>query len=398
MTHLKKFRFKGSYLSYVLIYFFTYFAMSCFVSVLSVYLTNIGKTGTEMSFIVSASGIFSFAALPVVGYLCDRTGKSRLISGVLLIAMGVMAVVFSLCREVWALFLLDGLLLACMNTTMPVSERLAAATKFRYGVLRIWGTVGFAAGAQAAGVAIQYFPPVVMFVLIFVSSLIAATGYLGAEDPIVSKDAEGENSEPEQQKEKKAPLSSFLKNGQFLLYLLIAFLFYAASGVNFNYAAYLLDSLGVDTGAVGTVIAVSTLVEMPLILFSHKFMDRFSGKTLLLISCGLNVLQFLCYGLTRSAWAVIAVMVLIKALAATLFMMLILKIVRNLVAPELTTTGLSIANSATNLSVIIMQNIGGRILDSAGIQILYLVLAGITACALLLTCFLRVENKESVFS
>ncbi|MCH5353991.1 MAG: MFS transporter [Acutalibacter sp.] len=390
---LQKFRFKGSYLSYVLIYFFSYFAMSCFVSVLSVYLTNIGKTGTEMSFIVSASGIFSFAALPVVGYFCDRTGKSRQISAVLLIAMGIMAIVFSLCRQVWALFLLDGLLLTCMNSTMPVSERLAAATKFRYGVLRIWGTIGFAAGAQAAGIAIQYFPPMVMFAMICISSVIAAIGYFGTEEPVLPR-----VSEEEQQEVKKVPLSSFLKNGQFLLYLLIAFLFYAASGVNFNYAAYLLDSLGVDTGAVGTVIAVSTLVEMPLILFSHKFMDRFSGKTLLLISCGMNVAQFLCYGLSRSAWAVIAVMVLVKALAATLFMMLILKIVRNLVAPELTTTGLSIANSATNLSVIFMQNIGGRILDLAGIQILYLVLAGITASALLLAFFLRVENKESVFN
>ena len=390
----KKIRFKGSYLSYVLIYFFAYFSMASFISILSVYLTNIGKTGTEMSFIVSASGIFSFAALPVVGYLCDRTGKSRLISGILLIAMGVMAIVFSQCRQVWALFLLDGLLLACMNSTMPVSERLAAATKFRYGVLRVWGTVGFAAGAQAAGIAIQYFPPIVLFVLIFLSSLLAAVGYFGAEDPLPSK-----NSEDGKPREKqKVPLSSFLKNGQFLLYLLIAFLFYAASGVNFTYAAYLLDSLGVDTSAVGTVIAVSTLVELPLILFSHKFMDRFSGKTLLLISCTLNVLQFLCYGLTRSAWAVIAVMVLVKALAATLFMMLILKIVRNLVAPELTTTGISIVNSATNLSVIFMQNISGRILDLMGIQILYLILTGITCCALLLTLFLRVENKESVFS
>ena len=391
---MQKFRFKGSYLSYVMIYFFAYFSMASFISILSVYLTNIGKTGTEMSLIVSASGIFSFAALPVVGYLCDRTGKSRLISGVLLIAMGVMAIVFSLCREVWALFLLDGLLLACMNSTMPISERLAAATKFRYGVLRVWGTIGFALGAQAAGLAIQYLPPIALFVLIFLSSLIAAIGYFGAEDPIVSKSP----AESEPKEKKRAPLSSFLKNGQFLLYLLIAFLFYAASGVNFNYAAYLLDSLGVDTGAVGTVIAVSTLVELPLILFSHKFMDRFSGKTLLLISCAMNVAQFLCFGLTRSAWAVIVVMVLVKALAATLFMMLILKIVRNLVAPELTTTGISIVNSATNLSVIFMQNIGGRILDLAGIQILYLILAGITAAALVLTLFLRVENKESVFS
>lgn len=389
---MKNFRFKGSYLSYVLIYFFSYFAMASFVSVLSVYLTNIGKSGGEMSFIVSASGIFSFAMLPFTGYLCDRTGKSRFISGALLMAMGAMALVFSQCRQVWALFLLEGLLMACLNSAMPISERLAAATKFRYGVLRVWGTIGYAAGAQAAGLAIQHFPPIVLFALVFLSTVVAAIGFAGAEDPILP-------AAPEQEKEEKRrpPLSSFLKNPQFLLFLLIAFLFYASSGVNFNYAAYLLDTLGVPTGAVGTVLAVGTLVELPIILFSNKFMDRFSGKTLLLLACGMNVVQFLCYGLTRDPLAVVAVMILLKALAATLFMMLILKIVRNLVAPELTTTGISVVNSVTSLGTIIMQNVGGSILDSSNIHVLYLVLAGLTASAMVLTLFLRVENREKVF-
>lgn len=389
---MKNFRFKGSYLSYVLIYFFSYFAMASFVSVLSVYLTNIGKSGGEMSFIVSASGIFSFAMLPFTGYLCDRTGKSRFISGALLVAMGAMALVFSQCRQVWALFLLEGLLMACLNSAMPISERLAAATKFRYGVLRVWGTIGYAAGAQAAGLAIQHFPPIVLFALVFLSTVVAAIGFAGAEDPILP-------AAPEQEKEEKRrpPLSSFLKNPQFLLFLLIAFLFYASSGVNFNYAAYLLDTLGVPTGAVGTVLAVGTLVELPIILFSNKFMDRFSGKTLLLLACGMNVVQFLCYGLTRDPLIVVAVMILLKALAATLFMMLILKIVRNLVAPELTTTGISVVNSVTSLGTIIMQNVGGSILDSSNIHVLYLVLAGLTAAAMVLTLFLRVENREKVF-
>lgn len=389
---MKNFRFKGSYLSYVLIYFFSYFAMASFVSVLSVYLTNIGKSGGEMSFIVSASGIFSFAMLPFTGYLCDRTGKSRFISGALLVAMGAMALVFSQCRQVWALFLLEGLLMACLNSAMPISERLAAATKFRYGVLRVWGTIGYAAGAQAAGLAIQHFPPIVLFALVFLSTVVAAIGFAGAEDPILP-------AAPEQEKEerRRPPLSSFLKNPQFLLFLLIAFLFYASSGVNFNYAAYLLDTLGVPTGAVGTVLAVGTLVELPIILFSNKFMDRFSGKTLLLLACGMNVVQFLCYGLTRDPLIVVAVMILLKALAATLFMMLILKIVRNLVAPELTTTGISVVNSVTSLGTIVMQNVGGSILDSSNIHVLYLVLAALTAAAMVLTLFLRVENREKVF-
>jgi len=384
-------RFQGSYFSYVLVYFCAYFAMASFVSILSVYLTGIGKTGSEMSFIISASGIFSFFMVPAAGFLCDRTGRSRLISAVLLMAMGLLALVFSGCRQVWALFLLEGLLMSCLNSALPACERLAAATKFRYGVLRIWGTVGYAAGAQAAGLAIQHFPPIVLFSLVFLSTLLAALGLAGAEDPIQPEPA------APREEQKKPPLSSFLKKPQFLLFLLIAFLFYSCSGVNFNYAAFLLDTMGVPTGAVGTVLSVGTLVEIPIILFSNKFMDRFSGKNLLLACCVINLVQFLCYGLTGSAWVVVTAMILLKAIGATLFMMLILKIVRNLVEAELTVTGISVVNSITNLGVIVMQNIGGTILDRAGIQAFYLILAAVTAAAMLLTLPLRVKNTEKVF-
>jgi len=378
-------------MSYVLIYFFVYFAMASFSSVLPVYLTGVGKSATEMSLIVSAAGLFSFAMVPVVGYLCDRTGKPRLVSGILMLGMGLLALIFPLCHGVWALFLLNGLIMSFMNSVMPVSERIAGATKFRYGVLRVWGTFGYAAGAQAAGVAIQSFPAMVLFVLVLLSALLGVLGFAGAEDPILPDSAR------EKGRRERVRLSSFLKNPQFLLFLVIAFLFSACSGTNMTYSPMLLSSMGVSTGVVGTVLSVSTLVEIPIILFSNKFMDRFSGKALLLATFGVTTVQFLFYGLAREPWVVIAVMILLKAIASTLFMMIILKIVRNLVAPELTTTGLSVVNSINNVGTIVLQNLGGVVADTFDIQSLYLLMAGLTALGMILTLFLRVQNSERVF-
>lgn len=383
--------YKGSYLSYVLIYFFLYFAMASFSSVLPVYLTGVGKSATEMSLIVSAAGLFSFAMVPAVGYLCDRTGKPRLVSGILLLGMGLLALIFPLCHQIWALFLLNGFIMSFMNSAMPISERIAGATKFRYGVLRVWGTFGYAAGAQAAGVAIQSFPAMVLFSLVLLSTLLATLGFAGAEDPILP-DPAGERGARERVK-----LSSFLKNPQFLLFLVVAFLFSACSGTNMTYSPMLLSSMGVSTGVVGTVLSISTLVEIPIILFSNKFMDRFSGKTLLLGTFGVAAVQFLFYGLAREPWVVVTVMILLKAIASTLFMMIILKIVRNLVVPELTTTGLSVVNSINNVGTIILQNLGGAVADSFDIQTLYLLMAGLTVLGMILTLLLKVKNSERVF-
>ena len=64
-------RYRGSYFSYILTYFFYYFSMAVFSSVLAVYLAGQGKSAQELSFIMSAAGLFSILLLPVTGWLLD---------------------------------------------------------------------------------------------------------------------------------------------------------------------------------------------------------------------------------------------------------------------------------------------------------------------------------------
>lgn len=386
------FRYSGSYCSYALTYFFYFFAMAVFSSVLSVYLTGMGKSASEMSFIVSAAGLFSFAVVPAAGYLSDRTKKPRLISSLLLGAAGLLGLLFSMCRQVWILFLLDGLIMSFINSVMPVCERMAEAGPYRYGSVRIWGTLGYASGAQAAGLAVQSFPPFFLFCLLLASCLLTMLGFWGVGNPSPQKP-----EAPRPPSRERSKLSSFLKNPQFLLFLAIAFLFSGCSGVNMNYAPMLLTSMGVPAGAVGTVLFFSTLTEIPLILFSHKFMDRLSGKTLMLTSFSVILVQFLFYSFTHRAAVAVAVMILLKAVASTLFVMITLKVVCNLVDPELTTTGLSAVNAINNLASILVQNLSGGLVDKIGVQSIYLYLAVLACTGLALTLFLKVKNTQNVF-
>lgn len=383
--------YKGSYFCYILTFFFYFMAMALFSSVLSVYLTDIGKSAAEMSFIISASGLFSFAMVPAVGYLNDLTRRPRLISGLLLLGVGLLGLVFALCRGTWALFLLDGLIMSFINSIMPISERMAGQSKYRYGVLRVWGTLGYAVGAQCAGLAVQYFPPMALFAGLLISCALTVLGFAGTEE----KDPPAPSQSPRPQ---KPPLSSLVQNRHFLLYVLAACLFAGCSGVNMNLAPILLGRLGVATGMVGTVLFFSTLIEIPLILFSHKYMDKFSGKALMLTSFAIITVQFLFYGISSSPTVVVTVMVLLKAVASTLFQMITLKMVRNLLPSALTTTGLSVINSLNSVSTILLQNAGGLVTDRFGIQILYLCLAVLTGLGMLLALGLPAGNREKVFS
>ena len=394
-------RYKGSYFAYVLAYVGLYFSMAVFSSILSVYLTGIGKSASEVSLIASASSIFSFVTVPLAGYAADRVRSSKAFSAALLLSAGVLGVVFAQCRSVWALFLLNGLILSCLNASMPISERMAGRSRFRYGTLRVWGTVGYAVGAQAAGFAMDFIAPGAIFALLPLAGLVGAVGFWGTENIFGAGQKEGEDPSQQAAPGAKEPRPSVLKvlaNPSFFLFLLIACLFLGCSNVNMTYAPLLLNDLGVPTSVVGTVLFFSTLVEAPIIIFSNKYMDRFSGKTLILSSFCIILAQFLFYGFTRSAAVAILAMVFLKAIASTLFVMINLKMVRNLLDPRYTTTGLSVVNSATNLAGILVQNAGGFLVDRTDIHTLYLALCVLAGLGLALTLFLKVANREKVFS
>ena len=131
-------RFKGSYFSYVLVFFFFFFCMASFSSVLSVYLSGIGISYSNVGRIVSASGFFAMIMIPTTGYLSDRTRKPRLIGGIMLVCVGIFVMLFSQSRTVALLFLLNGLTMSFISAVQPLLERLAGASKYRYGILRVW--------------------------------------------------------------------------------------------------------------------------------------------------------------------------------------------------------------------------------------------------------------------
>lgn len=50
------------------------------------------------------------------------------------------------------------------------------------------------------------------------------------------------------------------------------------------------------------------------------------------------------------------------------------------------------------MSAILMQNLGGILVENTSIRILYFAMAGLMMLGMILTLFLRVQNTEKVFS
>lgn len=384
-----KFAYRGSYLAYVITYFFFYCSMGVFTSVLSMYLTGIGKSKAEMSFIVSASSLFGILMIPVVGYLNDRFRKPKRIISVMLVVVAVLSVLFAMFRNTFLLYLLNGLIMGIISSISPISERIAGAGRYRYGTVRIWGTFGYAAAAQLACIIMEVTTPQLIFFLISASAVIAIVGFYGTEDIPFEPDTEQNTAQRQ---------LSFLRSPMFILFVVIGFIFSGSSNLNMTYSPILLQELGVPTSAVGTVLFFSTVIELPIILFSNKFMDRFSGKLLTAVDFVIMFVQYLLYSFAPNAAVAIVTVLLMRAIGATLFMMIILKIIRGIVRENSVSTAMGVLNATNALSAILMQNLGGHLVEATSIRTMYLLLAGLSVIGFVLCLFLRVENTKSVFS
>lgn len=361
-----------------------------FTSVLSMYLTGIGKSKAEMSFIMSASSLFGVVLIPIVGYINDKLRKPRLICTVMMACVAVFGILFALVRETMLLFLLNGCIMGFISSLSPVSERMATSTKYRYGTIRIWGTFGYAAAVQVACAMMEFTSPQLIFVSVSVSAVLAIVGFLGTDD-ISFTDTEAAKAAAGKQ-------FSFLCAPMYILFVIIGFIFSGCSNLNMTYSPILLQELGMPTGAVGTVLFFSTIVELPVILFSYKFMDRFSGRTLMLLAFAIMVAQFLLYATAPNAFVAVVTMLALRAIGSTLFGMILLKIVRGVVQVRSVSTALGVIGATDAMSAILMQNLGGILVENTSIRILYFAMAGLMMLGMILTLFLRVQNTEKVFS
>lgn len=384
-----KFQLKGSYISYILLFTFYFFALGIFSSIMSIYLSGIEKTPAEISFIVSSVGIFSIVTQPVVGYFVDKTGSPKLISTVALLLAGVSGVAFMFFQNTLLLFLLNGFTLSFINGVSPINEKLATNSRFRYGNIRIWGAIGFAIASQVAALTYDFISPKFNFVLFFIAIVISLIGYYGTSEVETTKRSSLHDISF---KEVSVVLS---KNIPYIIFLLITLLFTGMTTVNNTYLPLLIKASGEQVSVVGTVMFLATLVEIPIILFSHLFLDQLSSKRLLSISFIISIIQFSCYGLFSSMGIIMVSAFLFKALATMLFIMITLKVVISIVQPNYVNSALGIAATWKAIGGLVFQVFSGMIVDVSSIQTLYQVFVGFSIIGLLLVLLLRIPHQEN---
>ena len=377
-------RYKNSYLSYFLMYNFYYLSWAIFSALISIYLLDKGFKASEVSLVVSTSFLTSMIFQPVIGMFSDRYDVKK-VNFVLFTLAGIGGLAFMFASSLITITIGYSFVLTLINGTNPVMEKIASSSPYQYGKIRIWGTIGYATGSWLAGMIYQLISPSAIFICFIITMILCIIGLLGTKTP----------SELGQNNEEKTKTSTLFHNHKYLYYLIIAAIFQGITNMANTYIPAMFQNDGLKVSLVSTILSFAVLCEAPLVLFSHKFMDKLTNKRLLIIAYSMITIQFLCYAL--NVWLPLKVIITLitKHPSGMLFIMINLKIVSTLVPKEHQITALAFVQTLRNLSSIIFQNIAGQILDISSYQILFaLSLIVIVVGFVLVTLFKVPSGKD----
>lgn len=376
--------YKNSYLSYFLMYFFFFFCLAFFSGFISVYLMDQGYSASQVSFVVSCSYVLSVIVQPFIGKLNDQH-ESRYVNSILLLIAGVSGIIFIFLKNIYLIAFVYSLVLAITNGTNPIIERMAILSRFKYGSIRVWATIGYAVATMISGFLYKNIGPYSLYVFFAIGELLCVIGILGTHSILP----------PVEKIEEKVSMVSVFKIKHIPYYLIIVCLFYGITNVHHLYLPAMLKQNGLPINNVSTVIFFSTLSEVPVILLSRFYMNCFNNKQLLMSVFVLLFLQFFTFSFVSSLIIQIIIVFLTKTVATMAFVMINLRIISTIVDNARQNTALSLVSACKSFSSILFQMFAGYLIDFTGYQMFYFVLFICSVVGMILVFFFKVPtNKE----
>jgi len=387
MKHVIK-QYENSYLSYFLMYFFFFFCVALFSGFISVYLMDMGFRASQVSFVVSCSFILSMLVQPFIGKLNDKY-EPKYVNSLLLATTIILALIFVRIRNLYLIAIIYSIVLSIINGTRPIIERMAVLSKYKYGSIRVWATIGYALATMISGYLYAYIAPWSLYIVFGIGEILCVIGILGTKNTVV------ETKENVSFKE-KVSIRKIILNKNMILYLIITCIFYGVTNVHHIYLPTMLRDNGLQINMVSTVIFISTLSEVPVILLSRFYMNRFSNKQLLLVVFGLLIIEFGTFAFISSLTIQILVVFLTKTVATMSFIMINLKVIATIVDISLQNTGLSIVSTCKSFISIIFQMMAGYVIDYTTFQIFYTILLIFSIIGFIIILSYKIPNNNTL--
>lgn len=284
-------------------YFLYYAALASLMPYLAIYFASRGLSGLEIGMLTSLLPLVTMLGAPFWTEIADATGRHRTVLVSVILVVLAAAFGLSLATSIVPLAILTALLAFHLAPSMPLLDHAVLEAlgdrAHAYGRQRVWGTLGWAATAPAAGwVTSTYGLPWAFYLFLAIMPWVAlvatrvpyaasvGTRRIGGGVPLV------------------------LRDRRWIPFLVAGF----AGGVGLALVSYFLPlhlrDLGASFTLIGFAMSVPALSEIPIMVLGAVLLVRVGTRRMLIVAVAMMALRLALSGVITDHVALALVQVL----------------------------------------------------------------------------------------
>jgi len=371
-------------LIYILFYFSYYFTLGASVIYFSQFFSVINISGGQSGMIFAIGSFLAMVFQPILGYINDKTKKSKEILILITIFIFITLLLMNYTVSFWGILILYSLYAIAVFCEMPLMDIVALSTDYAFGKIRLWGSIGFAAGALVSGKIIETFGSSSFLNLAAVVSVI--TGVIILKIPVIINNLHEDHE--------KVDLKKLLTNKRYIIFVVVSMLFLGTNNGHNSYFAVYFKEIGGSMALLGTTIFLMTLSEVPFMGISTRLINKKGVEFVVTLAVLCITIRWGGYFIFSKP-SVVAATFLSQGASVGLFFAGANLFIRNIVEKNTLGTAITIFMAAGSLGGMFMQYISGLIIEYYGAIYIYGFFTILTFIALILM-FLekKIKNKK----
>jgi PPP family 3-phenylpropionic acid transporter len=329
--------------------------------------SQLGLGGGQIGLISALMPLLTLTFAPALAALADRRGARVRFLALALVVFALALLLLTLARGFVLIVPLMLLLAVGRSPVGPLGDslvaRMAARHRLDFGGMRLWGSLGFALVAIAAGTIWGRYGYGLMFPIAALALLpVVLAALLLEEGPVIERGA-------------RRPLREVGRDRGLIVILIATFLMGGSMGMDGAFQSIYVSHLGGGGFLVGLLFGVSAFSELPTMRYATTIARRLGAPATLLLSYAMFELNYVGFALARDPRVLIP-LTIVKGCGFGLYFASTVRLVDERTPPEWASTVQAIMNAgAGGLAPLAASLLGGVIYDSLGPASIYVTCA-----------------------
>lgn len=281
-------------------YFFVFAALASLAPFLSLYYKDIGLSGRQIGILAGMGPLVMLFSAPLFGAVADATRRHSLLVKLALVVTLVAVFWQSVVTSFVGLFIIVTIYALFFSPVIPLIDNsvleLLGEHKDQYGQQRLWGTIGWGVAAPLAGLLTERLGLQAAFYIFLIMMTLTLLTTLRLP---ISQSSIGEQF--------WRGLRLLVNDGRWFSFLIIAFTGGIGLSITHNYLFLHMDYLGASNSLMGLALAVGTLSELVVMLFSERILRYWRINSLLIFSIVALILRMFAYAYINLSWLVLII-------------------------------------------------------------------------------------------